>query len=60
METEGIDFRKKVWRELQKVPYGRTRTYKGIAEEIGHPRAFRAVGPANNRHPIAVIIQAFG
>ena len=47
---------KKVWRELLNIPYGETRTYKEIAEKIGNPKGARAVGMANNKNPIPIII----
>ena len=52
----GTEFQKKVWAELIKIPYGKTRTYKEIALSIGSPKAVRAVGSANNKNPIAIII----
>ncbi len=52
----GTEFQKKVWNELLNIPYGETRTYKEIAEAIGHPKAYRAVGMANNKNPIPIII----
>lgn len=52
----GSEFQKKVWKELQKIPYGKTRTYKDIAIKIGNPNASRAIGNANNKNPIAIII----
>ena len=52
----GTPFQKKVWRELQSIPYGETRSYEDIAVKIGSPRAVRAVGQANNRNPILLII----
>ena len=52
----GTEFQKKVWKELQKIPYGETRSYKQIAENIGNPKACRAVGMANHNNPIAIII----
>ena len=52
----GTDFMKRTWKSLVKIPYGKTATYKDIAEEIGHPKAYRAVGLANNRNPIPIII----
>ena len=52
----GSEFQKKVWKELQKIPYGQTRTYKDIAIKIGNPNASRAIGNANNKNPIAIII----
>lgn len=56
LNPEGTPFQKSVWTALQKVRFGETRTYKQIAEEIGNPKACRAVGLANNRNPIAIII----
>lgn len=47
---------RQVWAELVKVPYGATATYGEIAERIGNPGGSRAVGLANNRNPIAIII----
>lgn len=51
----GTDFQKKVWSELTRIPYGKTRSYKEIAERIGHPKAVRAVGNANNRNPLPLV-----
>lgn len=56
LAPEGTDFQKSVWKALCEIPYGETRTYKEIAVSIGKPRAYRAVGLANNRNPIAIII----
>lgn len=53
---EGTDFQHKVWNALSKIPYGKTATYKDIATLIGNPKACRAVGMANNKNPIAIII----
>ncbi|CDM68217.1 methylated-DNA-protein-cysteinemethyltransferase [Clostridium bornimense] len=53
---KGTEFQKKVWRELQNIPYGTTCSYKDIAEKIGSPKAARAVGRANNKNPIILII----
>ena len=47
---EGTEFQKRVWEELRKIPYGKTVTYKDIAEAVGCPKGFRAVGLANNRN----------
>jgi methylated-DNA-[protein]-cysteine S-methyltransferase len=52
----GTDFQKKVWLALSKIPFGKTVSYKQIAENIGNPKAVRAVGLANNRNPIPIII----
>jgi methylated-DNA-[protein]-cysteine S-methyltransferase len=56
LAPEGTEFQKSVWRALCKIPYGETRTYKDIAASIGNPKAYRAVGLANNRNPIAIIV----
>lgn len=52
----GTDFEKKVYKALLNIPYGQTRSYKDIAEEIGHPKAYRAVGSTNNKNPLPVIV----
>ena len=52
----GTEFQKKVWAALEEIPYGETRTYGEIAAAVGNPKAARAVGMANNRNPIAIII----
>jgi len=56
LSPEGTDFQKKVWRTLCDIPFGETRSYKDIAEAVGNPKGLRAVGMANNRNPIAIII----
>lgn len=53
---DGTDFQKKVWRELTKIPYGEVVTYGEIAKSIGNDKASRAVGNANNKNKIAIII----
>jgi methylated-DNA-[protein]-cysteine S-methyltransferase len=53
--TEGTDFEKLVWNALKDVPYGETRTYKWMAEKIGKPHAFRAVGQALGKNPLPII-----
>jgi methylated-DNA-[protein]-cysteine S-methyltransferase len=53
---EGTDFQKAVWRQLQKIPFGQTASYADVARGVGSPRAFRAVGNANNKNPIPLII----
>jgi len=52
----GTEFQRAVWRALQDIPYGETRSYKEIAAAIGRPKAVRAVGMANHRNPISIII----
>ena len=56
LRAEGTEFQKKVWEALQTIPYGQTRSYKEIAVQIGKPKACRAVGMANNRNPISILI----
>ena len=55
-ELDGTDFQKKVWEELTHIPYGETRTYKEIAIAIGNPKASRAVGMANNKNPVSIVV----
>ncbi|MGE4214362.1 MAG: methylated-DNA--[protein]-cysteine S-methyltransferase [Anaerotignaceae bacterium] len=56
LNPKGTDFQLKVWSALQTVPYGKTQTYGYIAKAINNPKAVRAVGGANNRNPISIII----
>lgn len=56
LDPKGTDFQLTVWKALQTVPYGETRTYAQIAEAIGKPHAYRAVGMANNKNPIPILI----
>jgi len=53
---EGTTFQVSVWRQLVTVPFGETASYKTIAEKIHHPRAFRAVGAANGRNPVSIVV----
>ena len=52
----GTPFQHRVWRELRQIPWGTTTTYREIAERIGQPAAVRAVGHANGRNPVAIVI----
>ena len=56
LNPKGTDFQKRVWRALCNIPYGETRSYKQIAEAIGNSKAVRAVGMANNRNPITIVV----
>jgi methylated-DNA-[protein]-cysteine S-methyltransferase len=56
VDVEGTEFQTKVWKELVKIPYGETRTYNYIAKKLGDKEAVRAVGHANGKNPLAVII----
>ena len=55
-KVDGTAFQKKVWKALLDIPYGETRSYRQIAETVGCPKAFRAVGGANHANPICIII----
>ncbi|WP_312772678.1 methylated-DNA--[protein]-cysteine S-methyltransferase [Pseudomonas rhodesiae] len=55
LEFTGTDFQKQVWRALLTIPFGETRSYSQIAQQIGNPSAVRAVGAANGRNPISII-----
>ncbi|MDG2764922.1 methylated-DNA--[protein]-cysteine S-methyltransferase, partial [Vibrio parahaemolyticus] len=52
----GTEFQTKVWNELLKIPFGETKTYREIAKSIGNDKAYRAVGGANNKNPIPIIV----
>jgi endonuclease-3 related protein len=56
LNPQGTDFQKRVWAELQNIPYGELRSYKDIATAVGNPNASRAVGLANNRNPISIVV----
>lgn len=56
LDLRGTPFQVKCWRALLAIPYGETRTYADIALAVRKPQAFRAVGMANNRNPIAVVV----
>jgi methylated-DNA-[protein]-cysteine S-methyltransferase len=56
LAMRGTEFQMDVWRALQSIPYGETRSYKEIAELVNRPKAVRAVGMANHRNPISIIV----
>jgi methylated-DNA-[protein]-cysteine S-methyltransferase len=56
LDLAGTDFQRRVWGVLRTIPYGETRTYGEIADQVGSPQAFRAVGLANGRNPISIIV----
>jgi methylated-DNA-[protein]-cysteine S-methyltransferase len=56
LAPRGTGFQTAVWKALQTIPYGQTRSYRDIAVLVGSPKAYRAVGMANNRNPIAIIV----
>ena len=56
LAPRGTPFQQRVWRQLRLIPYGETRTYGELAAALGSPRASRAVGLANGRNPIGIIV----
>ena len=56
VEPQGTDFQRRVWRELGEIPYGETRNYRQGADAVGAPRAVRAVGAANGRNPLPIVV----
>ncbi|ORV93008.1 cysteine methyltransferase [Mycobacterium interjectum] len=56
LELRGTEFQRRVWRALLAIPYGETRSYGQIAEQIGAPGSARAVGWANGHNPIAIVV----
>ena len=56
LSLDGTSFQKEVWRALQEIPYGQTASYGEIALKIGRPNAVRAVGVANGKNPVPIVI----
>jgi methylated-DNA-[protein]-cysteine S-methyltransferase len=56
LDMVGTPFQKKVWEALLTIPFGETRTYADIARQIGNPKASRAMGAANGRNPVSIIV----
>lgn len=56
LDLRGTEFQRRVWKALLTIPYGETRSYGEIAEQIGAPGAARAVGLANGHNPIAIVV----
>jgi len=56
LDLRGTDFQVACWNALLAIPYGETRTYADIARAVNRPQGFRAVGMANNRNPIAIVV----
>ncbi len=55
LEFQGTEFQKKVWKNLQKIPYGKTYSYSDLAKKIGSPLSSRAVGAANGKNPLSIV-----
>lgn len=56
LEPQGTEFQKTVWTALTEIPYGETRSYGEVASAINKPRAARAVGSANNKNPLHIVV----
>jgi O-6-methylguanine DNA methyltransferase len=56
LDLRGTDFQLACWHALRAIPYGETRSYADIARAVGRPKGFRAVGMANNRNPVAIVV----
>jgi O-6-methylguanine DNA methyltransferase len=56
LDLRGTPFQRDVWQALQEIPYGEVRSYAGIANAIGRPRAVRAVGMANHVNPVPIVV----
>jgi methylated-DNA-[protein]-cysteine S-methyltransferase len=56
LRLHGTPFQRTVWEQLRRIPHGETRTYGELADALGNPRASRAVGLANGRNPIGIIV----
>ncbi|MBA2946674.1 methylated-DNA--[protein]-cysteine S-methyltransferase [Streptomyces sp. PSKA28] len=56
LHLHGTPFQRTVWEQLRKIPYGETRSYGELAHELGNPKASRAVGLANGRNPVGIIV----
>ncbi len=56
LDARGTEFQKAVWNALERIPYGKTASYVDVARAVGQPRASRAVGAANARNPIAIVV----
>ena len=56
LDLRGTEFALSVYREVERIPYGKTATYSEVARALGHPKAFRAVGNANAANPLSLVI----
>ena len=56
LDADGTEFQQRVWSELQRIPYGATVSYGELARRLGRPKASRAVGAANGRNPLPIVI----
>ena len=56
MAPQGTEFQLRVWRELAQIPFGSTRSYAQLAQRLGNPNGTRAVGAANGRNPLPIVL----
>ena len=56
LDPLGTDFQKRVWKQLERIPYGETRSYSQVAVAVGAPKAVRAVGAANGSNPLPIVV----
>ena len=56
LDLQGSDFQQAAWQALARIPYGNTWTYKQQAEHLGRPRAVRAIGAANGKNPVSIVL----
>lgn len=56
LDLEGTTFQRKVWGQLSKIPYGKTVSYSDVARKIKNPKAVRAVGSANGKNPVCIVV----
>ena len=56
LDLQGTDFQQAAWQALARIPYGNTWTYKQQAEHLGRPRAVRAIGAANGKNPVSIVL----
>ena len=56
LNPDGTDFQKKVWKQLETIPFGKTTTYQKMANDLGDPKVIRAAASANGKNPVAIII----
>lgn len=56
MNPNGTDFQKKVWEELLKIPFGKTASYQEVTNNLGDPKAIRAVANANGKNPLWIVV----
>jgi methylated-DNA-[protein]-cysteine S-methyltransferase len=56
LEPRGTEFQRKIWQALRAIPFGQTRSYLDLAKAVGSPRAVRAVGAANGKNPLSIVV----